>query len=373
MRHILNLMLDIRKHQLSKRSAPSDRVARAVQMFEYMDNEMSGFSSLNSNEILQEALVSQDFTFAIMEFVNRLAIPGYQQRLFNFEPLIFTDRVQNFLPHYRYQNRNGFDDLEYVGTRGRSRTGGIDDATKRIHAVYRWEKDISIDWETLVNDDLSYLEDTVRLMGESARRTLERFVSRMYTNATSIARLVALGANYSQNGRLTTARISEARMAFAQRVNVGNQPITASAQYLVHHTGLRDAALQIARSTQVAELMTNAVNVVNFTPIEDAHMAGAAPNLPWYMFTRWQDNNVRPLVLVRLRGWDAPRVYRKRSDAEAVTSLGGPGTAVAPAFGDFETGNITLKIRDIWGTYIDGTEGNLWDTRGAYYSSGTAA
>jgi len=373
MRQILKLMLDIRKHQLSKRGLQADRMAQTTRMFEYLDTEMSGFSSLNSNDVLQEALVSQDFTFAIMEFVNRLAIPGYQQRLFNFEPLVYVDRVQNFLPHYRYQNRNGFDDLEYVGTRGRSRTGGIDDATKRTHAVYRWEKDISIDWETLVNDDLAYLEETVRLMGEAARRTLERFVSRMYTNATSIARLTGLGANYSQTGRLTTARWSECRMAFAQRVNAGNQPIRASAEYLVHHTGLRDTALQILRSTQVAELMTNAVNVINFTPIEDPHMAGTAPNLPWYGFTRWQDNNIRPFALVRLRGWDGPRVYRKRSDVEAVTSLTGAGTAVSPAFGDFETGNITLKIRDIWGTYIDGTEGNLWDFRGAYYSSGTVA
>jgi len=32
-----------------------------------------------------------------------------------------------------------------------------------------------------------------------------------------------------------------------------------------------------------------------------------------------------------------------------------------------------VKVADVFGTYIDNTEGNLFDSRGAYYSSGTAA
>ncbi len=41
--------------------------------------------------------------------------------------------------------------------------------------------------------------------------------------------------------------------------------------------------------------------------------------------------------------------------------------------GDFANGDVVLKIYDEWGTYIDDTEGNLYDYRGMYYSSGTAA
>jgi hypothetical protein len=40
--------------------------------------------------------------------------------------------------------------------------------------------------------------------------------------------------------------------------------------------------------------------------------------------------------------------------------------------GDFETGNIVLKVSDVFGTYVNAVEGNLFDFRGAYYSSGTA-
>jgi hypothetical protein len=45
---------------------------------------------------------------------------------------------------------------------------------------------------------------------------------------------------------------------------------------------------------------------------------------------------------------------------------------VPPILGDFATGNVVIKVVDEWGTYIDNLEGNLFDYRGAYYSSGTA-
>jgi hypothetical protein len=238
--------------------------------------------------------------------------------------------------------------------------------------VYRWEKQIDFSYEAMVNDDLGYLQDTVRLMGEAARRTLEKFVSRMYTNAVSIAALTALGVLYAQTGRLTTARISEARMAFNQRTDVAGEPINASLSYIVGHQGLADTALQIQNSELVPELATNAANVVrNFMWIADPYIAGTAPNLPWWGFC--VTNNIRPFVLARLQGWTGPRVARKVSNMEFVGSLLGGGAAAPAIMGDFDTGNIVLKVVDIFGTYIGGSgNGNYFDVRGGYYSAGTA-
>ena len=100
-------------------------------------------------------------------------------------------------------------------------------------------------------------------------------------------------------------------------------------------------------------------------------MAGTAPNLPWYGLTLHSEDNVRPFVLARLQGWPAPRILRRRSDIEQVSSMGGSGTPVEPMLGDFESGNVVMKVVDIWGTYIDSTEGNWFDYRGGYYSTGT--
>jgi len=380
MRNIISKMSRIRQEQLrtmalanpSMSESYNKRISEVDAMFKEFNSNLNFIGHQGNTEPLQEVMVSADFTFAIQEFVQRLALDGYKMMDFAWEPLVKPDTVPNYLPVYRYQHRSSLDDLELVGEKARPRAGSKDDATKRTNQVWRWKKEFDFSHEALINDDLGYFADQATLMGDAARRTLGKYVSRFYTNATSIARLVGLGALYSQNGRLTTARVSEARMAFGQRVDARNQPIEVEAIYLVYHRGLHDTVLTILNSQLVPELATNAENVVNFIPIKDPYMAGTAPNLPWYMFANYKTSNVIPFILGRRQGMPGPVIYRKKSDVESVTSMLGAGAAVDPIVGDFETGNIVLKVSDIFGTYVDGTEGNLFDFRGAYYSSGTA-
>lgn len=372
MRKILSILSEIRKEQLREQGQGDGRLQRVSELYEAMDHGLSGISHTVNPTELAETMVSADFTYAIMEFVQRKMLPGYEEKEFNFEPLVRMDTVPNFLPVTRYQNREGVDDLEYVGEKDTARPGSVADATKRQWQAYRWEKQYDFSYEAFKNDDLGYFDDVAEKMGRAARRTLERYVSRMYTNATSIAVFTGLGALYSTTGRLTTARWSTCRMAFSQRVDASNNPILVSPTYLVHHSGLTDTVAQIQNSMLVPELATNAANVVRgtFTPIEDPHMAGTAPNLPWYGFAA--PSQLMTLVLVRMDGMPGPRIYRKKSDIEAVTSLLGAGAAVDPILGDFDTGNVTLKVVDVWGTYVDDSNGNIVDSRGGYYSSGTA-
>lgn len=380
MRNILQKMNLIRQEQLrtAAKANPqlaekyNTRIAEVDSMFKEFDSGLSGLAHQYDPTPLREVMVSADFTYAIQEFVQRLALDGYNMMEFNWQPLVKPDTVPNYLPVSRYQFRSSLDDLELVTEKERPRAGEKSDATKRTNQVWRWEKEFDFSHEALINDDIGYFSDQAMLMGDAARRTLGKYVSRFYTNATSIARLTGLGALYSTTGRLTTARVSEARMAFGQRTDAAGNPIEVEAVYLVYHRGLHDTAMQILQSTQVAELATNAKNVVTFVPIKDPYMAGTAPNLPWYMFCDYRGSNVIPFILGRRQGMPGPMIMRRKSDIESVTSMLGAGTAVDPIWGDFETGNIVLKVIDIFGTYVDGTEGNLFDFRGAYYSSGTA-
>jgi hypothetical protein len=359
--------------QLQEMKAPEKAVAEVAEKFAWIDRQMDGIGAVSSNERLAEVMTSADFTYAIQEFVQRKSLPGYERKRFMFEPLVYNDTVPNFLPVTRYQNRCGVDDLEYVGEKGQARPGSVQDATKRQWQAWRWEKQYDFSYEALKNDDIGYLEQQAELMGESARRTLEKYVSRMYTNLTSIARLTTGGALFSTTGRLTSARVSTARMGFNQRTDACSEPINATLTYVVIHSGLVDVARTIQASQLVPELATNAANVVRtgWTWIEDPYIAGTAPNLPWWAFTGPQ-NGIIPLVLARLQGMPGPMIVRKRSDIEAVTSMLGAGRPVDPILGDFDTGNVVLKVMDVWGTYVDGTNGNLVDRNGAYYSAGTA-
>jgi len=374
-RNILNLLSHLRQNQLKEAGAPESRIAEAADMFAFLDGQVNGIgTSRLSNEALSETMTSADFTYAIQEFVQRKSLPGYERKGFAFEPLVKPDTVPNFLSVNRYQNRCGVQDLEYVMEKGQARPGYVSDATKRTWQVWRWEKQFDFSWEALKNDDIGYFENTAEMMGEAARRTIEKYVSRFMSNGTSIARIQAGGALYTQNGRLTSTRISEARMGFNQRVDACAEPINARLAYLVFHSGLVDTVAQIQQSTLVPELATNAANVVRnqFIPIENPYLVGVAPNLPWYAFTNWQENNIVPFVLARMQGFPGPLIVRKKSDIEAVTSMLGAGRAVDPIMGDFDTGNVVLKVMDVWGTYVNGTNGNVVDRTGTYYSAGTA-
>jgi len=372
MRKLVYLMKELRKGQLQDAGASPAKLQEAEDLFKVLDHELSGIKPTATNSLLREVMISADFTYAITEFVQRRSLGGYTEQTFAFEPLVFNDTLPNYLPVTRYLDQGGVDDLELVTEKAQARPGYVLDATKRQWQVYRWEKQFDFSHEALINDDIGWFDQQAQKMGRAARRTLEKFVSRFYTNATSIARLVGLGALYSTTGRLTTARISAARMAFKQRVDARAERILTPMRFIVYHSGLEDTVRQIQNSELVPELATNAENVVRgtFVGIEDPYIAGAAPNLPWYAFSMPTD--IKTLVLARRQGMPGPMILRRRSDIESVTSMLGAGSPVDPVMGDFESGNIVLKVVDVFGTYVDGTEGNLVDYRGAYYSSGTA-
>jgi len=383
MKKILYALQETRCEQL-KTSGEEHRIQEVRDLFGFVDGALSGVGLGGANHNtwdapytkLSEAMVTGDFTYALTEFVQRQMVPGYETRNFAFEPLVKAVTVPNYLDVTRYQDRGDMDDLEYVPPKGEPMAGSKNDATKRQYKVEVWSKQWDWDNRAIINDDMDYFKDTGMQIGQSARRTIERFVSRMYNNVTSIGRLTTLGALYSTTGRLTHNRISTSRMAFAQRVNDNANPILGSLGYIVIPLALQDTVLTIQNSELVPELATNAVNVVagKFETIVDPHIAVTfgSGNNPWWGFVRWQENNIVPLILARRDGMAAPLLARKKSDIESYTSFAASGAPMSPLLGDFATGNIVLKVHDEWGTYIDGTEGNLNDYRGAYYSAGTA-
>jgi len=380
MRRITTLMeaYSVARHQA--RGASPAEIQESRDMYAFMDNAMSGLIINQTGgwdgpeSKFAEAMTSADFTYALGEFVQRRMKPGYQAKAFNFEPLVANDTLPNYMAVTRYQRQQGIDDLEYTPPGAPPKAGSIADAVKKQYRVYKWQKQYDFLMEALVNDDLGYFADMSQMMGRSARRTLERYVSRFYTNATSIARLVGLGVNYAQTGRMTSTRISEARMGFSQRVDGGGDPMVVNLKYIVHPPAIADTVSQIQASQLVPELATNGVNVIrsSFTPIEDPYMTAptGAPNWPWYAFADPRMFGVQTFVVARRNGMPAPLLVRKRADMESFTGFSAAGQPLPARMGDFANGAVVVKVWDEWGTYIDETEGNLYDYRGAYYSSG---
>jgi hypothetical protein len=119
MRKILYAMKETWKDVLAQdQGAPPARLAEVDDLFSVLDQELNGIRKFGTNSRLQEVMISADFTYAIQEFVQRMALPTYQEKVFAFEPLMKMDTLPNYLPVSRYQLRDGVDDLEYVGEKG---------------------------------------------------------------------------------------------------------------------------------------------------------------------------------------------------------------------------------------------------------------
>jgi len=341
------------------------------------DNIGAAYTGAHVNQAkLAEAMTTADFPNALGTYVSRKMIPAYNKKRFDFEQFIWLDTTSNYLPVTRLQNRAGIDDLEYVNPLGSPRPGNYDDAVERQYNVVDWMKIYPFDRHAIVNDDIGYFSELMTQMGRAARRTLEKFVSRMYTNATSTARMIALGALYYSAAKLTTDAISANRMAFNQRLDNRGEPMNVSLRFLVHHSGLVDTVRVIRASERQPETDLNAANVVagDFIPIEDPYVAGTAPDLPWWTFADPSESEVKPLVLARMAGVPAPAMIQQTNQNETMTQLGQAGlpTTHPAMMGDYLTGQLSVKIHDIWGTYVDPTAGNWFDENGGYYNDGTA-
>lgn len=369
MRRIISMLMEIAQANNPQNHA---KYSEAYPLIDASLNVLTGGDngSLTANK-LSETMVAADFPYALGEFVDRALWPAYGRWEFGFQPLVWNDTTPNFMDITRYQRQQGINDLEMVREKARPKAGSYPRPRKLQYRVYRWEKQYDFSMEALVNDDLGYFNDMAGLMGDSARRTLERFVSRLYHNATTIAAMVALGANYSGTARLSTNALMTAWAAFNNRVDAAAVPMNIRPVILVIHKALEPVALQIIRSVQVAENATNALNVL--PPLQliiDPYITGTAPNYPWWLFTTPNTGGIRTITLARMQGRPGPLVLQKAPDTMTFSGFNRTG-ALVPGIGDFDTGNIMLKVADIWGGWDDATYAGLTDYRGAYYSSGT--
>ena len=166
MRRILSMLREIRREQLRRDKLEEKRGAEVDAFFRELDQCLSAITPTSTNNHLREVMTSADFTYAIEEFVSRELVPGYERKVFNFEPLVKPRQNTNYLEHTDYQDRCGVDDLEYVGEKGQARPGSRQDEVKRAHQVYRWEKQYDFSHEARVNDYLQYFSDQAEKMGQ---------------------------------------------------------------------------------------------------------------------------------------------------------------------------------------------------------------
>jgi len=364
---------DVRSDGRLEESQKASRVDELEQVYEYYDDVVSSSGSWEPADArLQEALTVGHFPNYFARVLNRAVYARYTSRMSDWRDYTYQDQVPDYTVAERYQFSE-FDRLERRVEKEEAYAGYVYEDTVRQLQVDDYAKQIDFSRRILVNDDLGAFNNIIDKMVDAAKRFLDFYVSALYDNALSQAALVALGANYAGTGRLTTANLAIAWNAFVQRVDGRGNPIVASPVYLVIPPILRLTADQILQSERIAELATNAVNVLRgaLQVKEDPYIATAAPNVPWYLFA--DPMSIPAVTVVKLQSLANDfYVYAKAPDKTPLSMTGAMGAADWRA-GSFLTGDIELLVETTVGQRIDDLTGlvGITDANGVYYSSGT--
>lgn len=368
MRRIMRMISEVAR--LSNKD-DNARCAQIQEAYAYMDgflDRVDGFRPATGK--IAEALVVGDFPLYFARTLSRAVYDRYGYRASQWRDYTYADTLPDYSTGERFRFTE-FDTLEKRREKQEAMPGYLDE-TKVDIAVDDYAKQIDFSHRIFVNDDLGAFNNIAMKMGDSARRFEDFYVSALYDNALTQAALVALGANYSGTGRLTTANLAIAWNAYAQRVDAQGNNIQITPTFLVIPPILRLNANQILQSEKIAELATNSINPLRgaLQVREDPYIAIAVPNVPWYLFAAPAD--VPGVSVVRMNGRPGPSLYAKAPDKIPMTSAGGLG-AGNWRDGSFLTGDIELMVETTIGSRNDAaaTLVGVSDPQGIYYSSGT--
>lgn len=378
MRRILALVCemaqeDVRKSRRIEENRKTDLVDELEEVYEYYDDVVSNASGWEPADArLQEALTVGHFPNYFARVLSRAVYDRYESMMSDWRDYTYQDTLPDYTVAERYQFSE-FDRLERRVEKEEAYAGYVYEQTVRQLQVDDYAKQIDFSRRILVNDDLGAFNNIIDKMVDSARRFLDLYVSALYDNATTQAAMLALGVNYWGTGRLTTANLAIAWNAFVQRTDARGNPIVAQPAYLVIPPILQLTADQILQSERIAELATNAVNVLrNRVQVKvDPYITFAGANIPWYLFAA--PSAIPAVTVAKMQGQEQDfYVYAKSPDKVPVSGAGALGAADWRA-GSFLTGDIELLVETTIGSRIDDLTGlvGVTDVNGLYYSSGT--
>lgn len=371
--------------QQRRRRAPSPQYrARFSEAMRLYERVISG--DMRAALDLTEALTRSDFAFLFGDIIDRQLLAGYLSTPARWEAVARRGRVRDFRTAKRFTLDGGNGLLDKVGELAPYPVRAVADGGYE-YAVEKRGGQISISWETLVNDDLDAFRDLPGRLGEAARRSEEHFATSLFVSAggpnstffhndnkNKINSTVG-GAGVPTNPALTVQGMQFAFQIMGQQVDSEGGPISVDGVVLMVPPALKMPAMNLINATEirsaagggdgtgndqltVANWLAGEITVVvnPWLPIINTTSGNSA----WYLFANPAAG--RPALEVgRLIGHETPELWLKAPDAMRVG-----GGMVAPEEGDFIHDGIRYRVRHVFG-------GTLMDPKMAVASTGTGS
>lgn len=311
----------------------------------------------------QEAMSRSDFPLFFGDILDRSMLAAYNIWPMTWPNFARRATVADFRTHQRFATDGGDAALTVVEELTEYPERAVQEARYLVN-VKKYGARMAFSWETMINDDLGFLERLPAALARGAARTEERLVTDVYVGPNgpdAALYTVGNGNIITGNPALSIAGLQTALTAIANMKDAYGEPIFIETVILAIPPALEVVANNILNGLQL-ELNENggAANTTLITanwlrnrfrlvvnPYIPVLASTANGNTSWFLFA--DPGNGRPAIEVDfLRGNEQPTIFRRLPDAERV----GGGTSFEN--GSFETDEHEYKVRHVVGaTVID--------------------
>jgi hypothetical protein len=320
---------------------------------------------------LREAMTTSDFPYLFGDILDRQVLANYQEAPQTYRNYCKINTVSDFRLVKRFRVDGSEAVLPAVGQQEEYPESKLTDGGYS-YQVSKFGRRTPFAWETIINDDLSALEDIPRRYGRAARRSEEKFATTLFSSSSGPLSTLYSAGNKNQviktNGAVSADNpafsingMQDALIVLMSQKDKDGEPIAIESVEVVYPPALHVIVENVLNATQLwlnenggatntRLISTNWMkgmlrpDLNYYLPIVDTTHGSTA----WYLFA--SPANGRPALEVGfLRGHETPEIFMKQPNAVRVG--GGP---INPTDGDFDTDSVQYKIRHVFGgTQLD--------------------
>lgn len=264
--------------------------------------------------LVREAIAhsSSDFPNVLLDAVNKRLQRAYSETPVTYNRWTAKVSASDFKTIYGVQI-SGATDLEEI-KEGAEFTHTTFKDSKESYAISTYGKIFSITRTAIIDDDLRAFDRIPAMLGQAARRTVDKVVySLLLSNPTmsdGIALFHASHGNVGTAGAISETTLNEARQKFLEQTDASGNLIAISPKYMLVPPAIYVTAAKWMNSTAKPGGTNDEINVFNgmFELIEVPWL-GTLPggsNTAWYLAA--DPNLLSTIEVAFLNGQDTPTV-----------------------------------------------------------------
>ena len=315
---------------------------------------------------LKEAMTTSDFPYYFADVLDRQLLAAYKDWPKTWPAYCNRSTVPDFRQVKRFPQTYGVGAyLTAVNEQEEYPAEAATDRAPYTYTVAKYGRRVPMSFETMVNDDLGFLDRLPKDLARAAYISEERYVTDLFVGADGPDGTFYAAGNsnvVTSNPALSIAGLQTAYTVLSAQTDSDGNPIYINAVVLVVPPALKVVAENILNATQLeitaeaaggeydtgaeqrlitANWMRNNVRIV-VNPWIPIIASNSNTNTSWFLFADAQ-SGPPALELGFLRGYEAPQIFIKEPNQRRV------GGAINMADGDFETDTIQHKVRHIFG------------------------